>query len=63
MRSIIWNTFGGILRDEQERRKVAESENVLAEIVLKTGMTFADIGLWSRIFHNTRCQDRLVQAG
>jgi ubiquinone/menaquinone biosynthesis C-methylase UbiE len=42
--------FGGILRDEQERRKWQNPENVLAEIVLKTGMTFADIGCGQGFF-------------
>jgi ubiquinone/menaquinone biosynthesis C-methylase UbiE len=42
--------FGGILRDEQERRKWQNPENVLAEIGLKTGMTFADIGCGQGFF-------------
>jgi ubiquinone/menaquinone biosynthesis C-methylase UbiE len=42
--------FGGILRDEQERRKWQNPENVLAEIGLKSGMTFADIGCGQGFF-------------
>jgi len=42
--------FGGILRDEQERRKWQNPENVLAEIGLKPGITFADIGCGQGFF-------------
>ena len=42
--------FGGIFRDEQERRKWQNPENVLAEIGLKPGMTFADIGCGQGFF-------------
>jgi ubiquinone/menaquinone biosynthesis C-methylase UbiE len=42
--------FGGILRDEQERRKWQNPENVLAEIGLQAGMTFADVGCGQGFF-------------
>ena len=42
--------FGGILRDEQERRKWQNPENVLADVGLKSGMTFADIGCGQGFF-------------
>ena len=42
--------FGGILRDEQERRKWQNPENVLTAIGLKSGMTFADIGCGQGFF-------------
>ena len=42
--------FGGILSDEQERRKWQNPENVLAEIGLKPGITFADIGCGQGFF-------------
>ena len=42
--------FGGILRDEQERRKWQNPEEVLAEIGLQPGMTFIDIGCGQGFF-------------
>jgi ubiquinone/menaquinone biosynthesis C-methylase UbiE len=42
--------FGGILRDEQERRKWQNPENVLAEIGLQPGMTFMDVGCGQGFF-------------
>jgi ubiquinone/menaquinone biosynthesis C-methylase UbiE len=42
--------FGGILRDEQERRKWQNPEDILSEIGLLPGMTFADIGCGQGFF-------------
>ena len=42
--------FGGILRDEQERRKWQNPEDILAEIGLRSGMTFMDIGCCQGFF-------------
>jgi ubiquinone/menaquinone biosynthesis C-methylase UbiE len=42
--------FGGILRDEQERRKWQTPEDILSEIGLHPGMTFADIGCGQGFF-------------
>ena len=42
--------FSGILRDEQERRKWQNPENVLAEIGLQPGMTFMDVGCGQGFF-------------
>jgi ubiquinone/menaquinone biosynthesis C-methylase UbiE len=42
--------FGGILRDEQERRKWQNPEDILSEIGLRPGMTFADIGCGQGFF-------------
>ena len=42
--------FGGILRDEQERRKWQNPEDILSEIGLQSGMTFADIGCGQGFF-------------
>jgi len=42
--------FGGILHDEKERRKWQNPENVLTEIGLQSGMTFADIGCGQGFF-------------
>ncbi len=42
--------FGGILSNEQERRKWQNPENVLAEMGLRSGMTFIDIGCGQGFF-------------
>jgi ubiquinone/menaquinone biosynthesis C-methylase UbiE len=42
--------FGGILRDEQERRKWQDPESILAEIRLRAGIIFADIGCGQGFF-------------
>jgi ubiquinone/menaquinone biosynthesis C-methylase UbiE len=42
--------FSGILRDEQERRKWQNPEEVLAKIGLQPGMTFMDIGCGQGFF-------------
>ena len=42
--------FSGILRDEQERRKWQNPEDILSEIGLRHGMTFADIGCGQGFF-------------
>ena len=42
--------FGGILRDEQERRKWQNPENILDGIGLHPGMTFIDIGCGQGFF-------------
>jgi ubiquinone/menaquinone biosynthesis C-methylase UbiE len=42
--------FGGILRDEQERRKWQNPEDILSEIGLLHGMTFTDIGCGQGFF-------------
>jgi ubiquinone/menaquinone biosynthesis C-methylase UbiE len=42
--------FGGILRNEQERRKWQNPEDILSEIGLLPGMTFADIGCGQGFF-------------
>ena len=42
--------FGGILRDEQERRKWQNPEDILSEIGLLPGMTFTDIGCGQGFF-------------
>ena len=42
--------FGGIWRDEQERRKWQNPEDILREIGLRPGMTFADIGCGQGFF-------------
>ena len=42
--------FSSILRDERERRKWQNPENILAEIGLLPGMTFMDIGCGQGFF-------------
>ena len=42
--------FGGVLRDEQERRKWQNPENILSEMGLQPGMTFMDIGCGQGFF-------------
>jgi len=42
--------FGGILRDEHERRKWQNPEEVLAETGLQPGMTFMDVGCGQGFF-------------
>jgi len=44
------NCFGGILRDEQERRKWQNPESILAEMGLRSGMIFLDIGCGQGFF-------------
>ncbi len=42
--------FGGILRDEQERRKWQNPEAILADIGLRPGLTFVDLGCGGGFF-------------